>query len=64
AGLSAIVALPAATSLPAKHFGLIDRGVIAAGLRADLFLIEGDPTEDMEASRRIKKVWSGGVEVQ
>ena len=36
AGLTPIEALRAATSLPAKHFGLGDHGAIAAGLQADL----------------------------
>jgi imidazolonepropionase-like amidohydrolase len=62
AGLSTIQALQAATSLPAKYFGLTDRGVIAPGMRADLLLIDGDPIADIKATRRIKKVWLAGVE--
>jgi imidazolonepropionase-like amidohydrolase len=62
AGLSTIQALQAATSLPAKYFGLADRGVIAPGMRADLLLIDGDPIADIKATRRIKKVWLAGVE--
>jgi imidazolonepropionase-like amidohydrolase len=62
AGLSTIQALQAATSLPAKYFGLTDRGVIAPGMRADLLLIDGDPIADIKATRKIKKVWLAGVE--
>ncbi len=62
AGLSTVDALRAATVLPAKHFGLNDRGVIAPGYRADLVLIEGDPIKDIRATRSIKRVWCGGLE--
>lgn len=60
AGLSPIEALRSATSLPAARFGLTDRGVIRAGMRADLLLVEGDPTTDVRATRRIVQVWKAG----
>jgi imidazolonepropionase-like amidohydrolase len=62
AGLTPVEALRAATCLPAKHFGLRDRGAIAPGLRADLVLVEGDPTKDVRATRNIRRVWCGGIE--
>ena len=43
AGLSAVDAIRSATVLAAQQFGLSDRGVIAAGKRADLVLVDGDP---------------------
>ncbi|MEU4514622.1 amidohydrolase family protein [Nonomuraea wenchangensis] len=61
AGLSPEEALAAATSLPAQHFGLDDRGRIAPGLRADLVLVEGDPTRDITATASIVDVWRRGV---
>lgn len=61
AGLSPQEALAAATSLPARHFGLSDRGRIAPGLRADLVLVEGDPTRDITAIAAIIDVWRRGV---
>lgn len=61
AGLTPEQALTAATSLVARSFGLADRGRIAAGLRADLLLVDGDPTTDITASRAIADVWRGGV---
>ncbi len=62
AGLTPVEALRAATCLPAKHFRLPDRGAIAPGLRADLVLIDGDPTADVRATRNIRRVWCGGTE--
>jgi imidazolonepropionase-like amidohydrolase len=62
AGLSNVEALRAATVLAARYWGLCDRGVIAAGKRADLLLVDGDPTADIAATRRIKKVWVAGRE--
>ena len=64
AGLSPTAALIAATSAPARHFGLTDRGRIASGLRADLLLVEGDPQTRIEDSRRIVKLWKNGQQVQ
>ncbi len=63
AGLSPLQAITAATSLPARHFRLPDRGTIRPGLRADLVLLDGDPLSDITASGRIDQVWCGGVEV-
>ena len=60
AGLSPIEALRAATSRPAMRFGLSDRGRIAPGLRADLLLVEGDPSKDIQATRHIVTVWKNG----
>jgi imidazolonepropionase-like amidohydrolase len=62
AGLSISAALRAATSLPAKHFGLSDRGAVEPGLRADLVLVDGDPLADISATRAIRRVWLAGVE--
>ena len=58
---SATAALTAATSAPARRFGLTDRGRVAPGLRADLVLVNGDPTTRVEDTRRIVAVWKHGV---
>ncbi len=63
AGLTPLQALAAATSVPARRFGLRDRGVIAAGMRADLLLVDGDPTRDITATRAITQVWKNGYAV-
>ncbi|AEO66640.1 uncharacterized protein THITE_2088123 [Thermothielavioides terrestris NRRL 8126] len=62
AGLSPVEALNAATVLPARYFGLEDRGVVREGMLADLLLVDGDPTVDIRASRNVVKVWVRGVE--
>ncbi|MDJ1131498.1 amidohydrolase family protein [Streptomyces iconiensis] len=61
AGLTPAEALTAATSLPARHFALDDRGRIAPGLRADLLLVEGDPTRHIHATRALVGVWRRGT---
>ena len=62
-GMTPMQALTAATFAPARAFRLTDRGAIRPGLRADLVLVEGDPTRDILASRRIVAVWKRGVRV-
>lgn len=64
AGLSNVDALRAATSMPADHFGLTDRGVIEVGKRADLVLIGGDPLQNISATRDIRQVWCGGIKLE
>ncbi|HYK03701.1 MAG TPA: CIA30 family protein [Thermoanaerobaculia bacterium] len=61
AGLTPTEALVAATSAPARAFALADRGRVAKGLRADLLLVNGDPTTDITATRDIAGIWKGGV---
>ena len=57
-------ALRAATSVPARVYKLTDRGRIAPGLRADLVLVNGDPTTDILATRDIDAIWKRGVRVE
>ena len=61
AGLTPTEALVAGTSAPARAFSLGDRGMIAAGRRADLLLVQGDPTTNILATRAIISVWKGGT---
>lgn len=62
AGLTSLDALRAATVLPPRYFGLGDRGAVEPGRRADLVLIDGDPLQDIRATRSIRRVWCGGAE--
>jgi imidazolonepropionase-like amidohydrolase len=60
AGLSPLEALQAATSIAARAFRLDDRGRIARGLRADVVLVDGDPTTDIRMTRAVVGVWKEG----
>lgn len=60
AGLSPIEALRSATSIPADKFGLRDRGYVKAGLRADLLLVNGNPTEEINDAIAVEAVWRNG----
>lgn len=60
-GLTPAQALAAATSKPARVFGLGDRGRVGVGLRADLVLVAGDPLGDITATRAIERIWRGGT---
>ena len=61
AGLTPIEALAAATRVPAERFKLADRGRIGTGARADLLLVNGDPTVDIHATADIATVWKAGA---
>lgn len=63
AGMTPAQALAAATAVPAKRFGLDDRGRVAPGLRADLVLVDGDPTTDITTTRAIARIWKNGYAV-
>jgi imidazolonepropionase-like amidohydrolase len=63
-GLTPTQALVAATSATAKAFGLADRGSLRAGMRADLLLVDGDPTSDITSTRGILGVWKAGIPVK
>jgi imidazolonepropionase-like amidohydrolase len=64
AGLTPIAALTAATSAPADRFTLHDRGRIAPGLRADLLLVDGDPTSNITNTRDITTIWRNGQRIE
>ncbi len=61
AGLTPTQALAAATGAPARAFRLDGVGRIAPGMRADLLLVDGDPTREIRATRAIAAVWKAGV---
>jgi imidazolonepropionase-like amidohydrolase len=64
AGMSPVEALKAATSTPARRFGLADRGRIVPGARADLLLVDGDPTTNISDTLSISAVWRQGVQLK
>lgn len=59
-GLSPKEALAAATSVTARRFEMSDRGRLAKGLRADILLVKGDPTEEIRCTMNIVSIWRGG----
>lgn len=63
AGLTPRDALVAATSAPVAAFHLGRRGRIMKGYKADLVLVEGNPLQDIAATRRIVDVWKDGASV-
>ena len=42
---------------------MLTGGASRRGVRADLLLVEGDPTEDVTATRDVVGVWKGGVRI-
>ncbi len=67
AGLTPAEALRAATLDPARFLEQTDDpdvGRVAEGKRADLLLVEGDPTRDIAAASRIRAVIQGGVRIE
>ena len=60
AGMTPAQALQTATWNPAKYARVVgDRGSIAVGKRADLILIDGDPTRDIADIRKVATVIKG-----
>jgi imidazolonepropionase-like amidohydrolase len=64
AGLTPLAALAAATSATAKAVRLTDRGHIKPGMRADVLLVDGDPSTQVRDTRNIVAIWKRGVRVQ
>ncbi len=61
AGLTPSQALQVATRNGAKYARTTDRSVIAPGKRADLILVDGEPTQDIADLRRVALVIKGDV---
>jgi hypothetical protein len=61
AGMSAAQALQVATWNGAKYSGVLaDRGAVTPGKRADLVLVDGDPTRDIADIRKVALVIKDG----
>jgi imidazolonepropionase-like amidohydrolase len=61
AGQSPLAAITSGTSVAAEALRLGDQfGSVAPGLQADLIAVQGDPTKDITALRRVMFVMKGG----
>ena len=63
AGMTPTEVLASATSVNADLFGMSDTGLIKAGKRADLLLIDGRPDEVITDTAKIRQMWIGGESV-
>ncbi|GIT01844.1 MAG: hypothetical protein CM1200mP27_04690 [Chloroflexota bacterium] len=60
AGLTRIEAIHAGTRSPAEALGIFDTiGTVEAGKEADLLVVNGDPTQDLECLRDVVAVFKG-----
>ena len=64
AGMPAAQVLVAATSGNARILHLADRGAVRPGLLADLVAVDGDPTRDVSAVRKVRLAIKGGQVVR
>jgi imidazolonepropionase-like amidohydrolase len=61
AGLTPLEALRAATSNPARFFGMKNVGAISPGMKANMVLLDADPTVDIANATKISAVIMRGT---
>ena len=62
-GMSPMDALRSATSLAAKHLGLLGLGLLEPGKQASLLILNSNPTSDIRNTRDIHSVYLNGQRV-
>lgn len=62
-GMSRMEVIKASTSVAAECIGRPDMGVIAAGKKADLLIVDENPVDDLAILKKDKKVIKNGVSV-
>lgn len=63
AGLTPIEALRSATGIAADCLGRDDIGILETGRQADFLVLRDDPTQDIDATRTLERVFVGGIEI-
>jgi imidazolonepropionase-like amidohydrolase len=63
AGMSPRDVIASATVSSARYLGLETRGVLAAGMDADIVAVDGDPLRDVTALTHVRMVWREGRRV-
>ena len=63
AGLTPLQAITLATKNAAAEMNLTDRGTIEPGKRADLLVLDADPSKKIDNTHRIAAVWHNGIQV-
>ena len=63
AGIPNLGVLKSATSLPATHFNLKNKGFIKKGFNADMILLNASPILDIQNISNIQTIWKNGKEV-
>ena len=62
-GMTPMQALQAATDVAARHLGLTDMGLLAAGYSADFVILSANPLDDIRNTRAIDSVYLKGQAV-
>lgn len=63
-GLSPLQALMAATSVPAKMVELEQHGILRIGSPANIVIVKGDPTTNIEHTLNIQHIYKNGYQVE
>ncbi len=63
AGMTPAQGIVAVTSRSAEYLHLNDTGTLAAGKRADFLVLDANPLDDITNTRRISRMFIGGVEI-